>query len=930
MANRGATKRRVSVHSLESSRHTPLAVNAGCRDTLPMASVAQHNDLNNVRPEPCITVPARAIVALAAGMIAAWFAAGSTGLLAHPLQHAITWVALIVTLLAAWPENIRQFGTWVILAVGIAFGLIFTASSVPTVNILAVAVVLAAVAQVNRGLTARVMLIVAIGAASLAFFRFACDSVATVWSATDGLGWLLGRIVGFLVGCPLSVGATYGGLDFLVLTIAFYVGWLICTPSPRKSRAIGGAVAIAAGHFAYLTILAYSEKFLALLPDVVLTPLSDINNVGTWTWSNGLRTLVPWNVPLLAMLIDCAIVAVMARGAAWLPVVEIDPEKLKKQKEKEEKLEVPGSVLARDMLFRFGPVLLAVAAALLGSLTLNRSDLRGKTVVAYDQGFLDWHKPEYDSPDDGRFGLLPTLIESLGGKFIRSQKLTEEELAKADVLLLIHPHKAWPAETLERIWNYVRGGGSLLLVAEPAIREGEFSSSFNDVLQPLSMEVRFDTAVPRVGNWEQSYEVFSHPAVSGIDDLENRFGIQLGSSIRTRWPARPVLVGRWGWSDPGNDAAVTGGSSYNAGKPLGDLVLAAEQPLGLGRVFVLGDTSPLQNDSLPNAFPFVGRLLGYLAHRPSSPQTLWRQILTLAAVLGLLALLAIRPAAWQTALSSAVFGIAILCCTAAGYWSGRVLPDGRTGAPGGKNSIAYLDASHLGAYDADSSVNAGVNHGVAELLRTLMRQGYLPLLTPDLTSERLERAGLAISIAPARKFSPAERAAVRQFVEAGGTFLCLVGAEESRSSASLLADFGFMVPPSPVAPGEDSQEPEPAGAEQASLDDEGTRQFRFYAAWPVKSTKSGEKRLMGMSDHEDWAFIYSRSVAAGSFVVIGDTHFASNENFQPEGRTDHDRVLFWRWLLSRVVPDQKKWDPSPASKAEMKEKASEEEAEEEE
>ena len=62
-------------------------------------------------------------------------------------------------------------------------------------------------------------------------------------------------------------------------------------------------------------------------------------------------------------MIHGTILAVMFRCAPWIPVVEIDPEKLKKQKEKEEKEEMPGSVLAADMLFRFGPPLLAVAAA---------------------------------------------------------------------------------------------------------------------------------------------------------------------------------------------------------------------------------------------------------------------------------------------------------------------------------------------------------------------------------------------------------------------------------------------------------------------------------------------------------------------------------------------------------------------------------------
>ena len=221
------------------------------------------------------------------------------------------------------------------------------------------------------------------------------------------------------------------------------------------------------------------------------------------------------------------------------------------------------------------------------------------------------------------------------------------------------------------------------------------------------MEVRFDTAVTRAGNWEQSYDVMAHPATAGIDDLRNRFGIQLGSSIRTSWPARPVLVGRWGWSDPGSDAASTGGPSYDAGERLGDLVLAAEQPFGRGRVFVLGDTSPLQNEGLPNAFPFAGRLLSYLAHRPSSPQAPWRQLLALAALVAMLGLLAVRPAAWQMMLTPSVMAVS-LGCVARRPATGRAAccPTAARSRSGSGNKVAYIDASHLEAYSSDSQAIA--------------------------------------------------------------------------------------------------------------------------------------------------------------------------------------------------------------------------------
>ncbi len=873
-----------------------------------MANVNSCNEPHTPGGEQYEVVPLPAIAVLVAGMVAAWLAAGSTGLLGHPLQHALTWLALAVATVAGWPRDNQSFGTWAILASSAAFSLLLTASALTAVNVLAVAVLLAAMAQVNRGLTARVTLIAALAAGALGLFRFACDSIPLVWLATaDTSGWrLLARL---LTGLRLDVGGTFGGLDFLVLMAAVYAGWLIGTVPPRRSRAYGAAAAIVAGHLVYLAVLAYSEKILAALPDMVVTPVSDVNRVGIWTWSNGLRMLIPWNVPLLAVVIDSAIAAMMFRGARWLPVVEPDPKELEKQKKKEEKAEIPGSVLAADMLFRFGPPLLALAAVLLVGLGLNKSDLKGKTIVAYEKGYLNWRKPEYDSQIDGFYGMLPTFVESLGGKFSKSKDLSERDLAAADVLVLLHPDQPWSEAALERVWNYVRRGGSLLLAADPVISEGDSRSSFNDVLRPTAMQVRYDTAVTRTGNWEQSYEVLAHPATAGLDDLRNRFGFELGSSIRTRWPARPVVVGRWGWSDPGSDAVTTGVSYYNAGKRLGDLVLAAEQPFGQGRIFVLGGTSPLRNEMLPNAYPFVGRLLSYLAQKPSSPQAFWRQLLGLLALAAMAALVALRPAAWQIILTSAVLCVSLVCCTAAGYWSGRVLPDGRPRASSSFNNIAYIDASHLEAYSSE----LGASHGIAGLMQTLMRHGYLPLLAPELTAEQLERAGLLISIAPARQFSDGERSVIHGFVAGGGTFICMAGAEDARASAPLLAEFNFTVPRSPVPPGSEAREPEPLGfMEQVFGKSSAKRSVQFYAGWPLECVAPSQQEWVAWSNGQSSRpMVVSYSEQGGTVVVIADTHFASNENLETAENSVPDNIYFWRWLLSRVVNGQKPWDPPP-------------------
>ena len=108
------------------------------------------------------------------------------------------------------------------------------------------------------------------------------------------------------------------------------------------------------------------------------------------------------------------------------------------------------------------------------------------------------------------------------------------------------------------MWDYVRGGGSLLVVAEPRVPEDGQASSINELLDETAMEVRFDTAIPVAPHWQHGLEAAVHPAGAGIDRQTNGFGLEESSSVRLGWPARPVLVGRWGWSDPGSDAVLTG------------------------------------------------------------------------------------------------------------------------------------------------------------------------------------------------------------------------------------------------------------------------------------------------------------------------------------------------------------------------------------
>jgi hypothetical protein len=443
------------------------------------------------------------------------------------------------------------------------------------------------------------------------------------------------------------------------------------------------------------------------------------------------------------------------------------------------------------------------------------------------------------------------------------------------------------------------------VAAEPRVLTDSQTSAFDELLTPTAIRIRNDTAVALNYKWEQSYAALAHPATTGVDGEPNQLGLMRGSSLDVRWPARPILIGQWGWSDPGSDAVMNLGSSYETGERLGDLVLAAEQRVGQGTVVVLADSYGLKNEGLAGAYPFTARLLGYLAWRPSNPQSAWRQILGLAACLALVGLIIRRPQPSQLALVAAVLGASLAFATDVSSSHSRILP----GSPKGKplRTLAYIDAAHTGAY---SSVDWTYDDTVG-LRLNLMRSGYLPLLLSEFSAEALQRAGMLITIAPAREYSPEERQIVREFVDRGGTFICMAGAEHARPINPLLADFGFRVPLSPLPVG-DSSEPLPMGdLRGAYLSSPDYRaDVLIFAGWPIEFPRPNASFVVG--GWEGLPVIACVKVGEGRVVVIGDSAFASNKNLEAvtgepfEGR--YDNACFWRWLTAHVT-DQPPWTP---------------------
>ncbi len=730
------------------------------------------------------------------------------------------------------------------------------------------------------------------------------------------LGSSLGVLASRFWNRPLSVGATFAGLDHLVLMGALIAAWATKLRPPRWRPVLIATSAAAAGQLLYLLCLALATELAASLPAAPPQPPADLYVPPDWFWGDAVRALLPWNLPALAALWHLAVVAAMLRLGRY----------------RQDEPVAPGRHEPRSFHWQaWAPVAVAAVLPAVSLLSIGKSDLKEKTVLAYDQGNLDWSVPTHDrygADSSGQLGMLPALVASLGGRLHKTSQLTPQELAGADVLLVFSPNQPWPEEVITRIDDYVRSGGSLLVAAGPHFQDSTSASSYNELLEPLGIPVRFDMAISQTEAWRHSLQISSHPATLGLGDDRDRFGISAAASIDLPWQAAPLLVGRWGWSDPGSDFFLTERTSWDSGERLGDLVLAAERRLGAGRVVVLGDNVCLTNQGNVRAYRFTCRLLACLARRAGSPQAWWRQLAALVLSIGLVVLWARSGQAEMLALSLLALLVFSSLATKLNCRAWEVFPDGTLAAP---CNLAYIDASHLEAY----SESSWSPNGVDGLALTLMRQGYLVLAADDLSPRRLQKAAVLVCIAPGRDFSLSVRQHIRQFVEDGGTLIAMAASDRGRKANQILEPFGFHLPAVYHRAGSSQADAHPLGCLARPYPDglPSLAPVRFHAAWTVSMNRSGstpktttaaagvtQPALRPVVSTEPGAeggtqpIIAFSTLGKGLAIVIADAAFALNKTLEnQQGNSlfgDRINAQFWRWMIGQL-PGRQPWTPPP-------------------
>jgi hypothetical protein len=866
-------------------------------------------------------MPAHALIVLICGLAATWLAAGSLGWIAPPLQKALTWLAFGTVVLIAL-RDCREKARWLLASAAIV-AVLMTASAWAIVNILGVAVLLAALAFVGPAMTSRVAGPAALAATTLAVSRLLIEGTASGWALADTIGRAEGNLAAMLTGRPLVIGASFGGFDFLIVMTALAIAWQRSAPQPTARRAVFAALAIVAAQAAYLVVLAFVHELAALLPPRTHVIASDTSHLGLWIWSNTVHAMLPWHLPLLAMLFQTAVAVIMFRSVVWpaqteeaaaLVTNDITNPKRRDRRIIDNPVAQSGKRTVPAWL-RFAPVALLLLAAAAVGIAPVKPDLAGRRIVAYDDGTIDWTTTDPGNVPPGnapRYGLLPALVSSLGGEFVVSKDLNPSDLRDANALIILPPGTpAKPGaatsemspEIRQRIWSFVRSGGGLIVASEPETHVAVGDNAFNTLLEPTSMSLRDDTANSLTERWESNLLAAPHAASATGRPGRGCFSIERATSIRVAWPAAPLLTGRWCWNELGSDPMRGEALAYSPGSRLGDLVLAARQNVGVGSVVVLGDATCLSNDGIPFSYTFCGPLLASMADKGAAPSAWWRQFLALAAAAAAVVLLFYRLDPIGLTAAAITLAVAVTACNHLNDATPQLLP---SAAKPTQRPVIYVDGSHLEAMGKDP----WRDDGIGQFMRVLTEAGYLPLLAHDLSKERLAGAKMVVSIAPGRQFGTDEIADVKAYVDQGGKFLCLAGSPDAGPSQTLLDVFKLQIAPMPVPPWKNTLETEPLGAmahdfqvpiDIAQFPTGQTQIMRFHAAWPVTLFDFVSGNTWWPSDvPEPFRPIAGNRAGEGQAFLIGDSQFALQRGLNPrsvEGDPVPQNAIFWRTTL---------------------------------
>lgn len=520
-------------------------------------------------------------------------------------------------------------------------------------------------------------------------------------------------------------------------------------------------------------------------------------------------------------------------------------------------------------------VLLLISSIFLTTLTPGLSKDKANVAIyqpGIDVGALD--VPEYGRYGryaSGFFGLLPEYLETFNYDVeIVTENVTQDILARSDVLVIINLGEMFSDQSLEVIWNFVENGGSILVMGDHT-DIGGIMNPLNDLLDPVGISFRFDSAIPIKSRWKSCYHLMHHPITEGLQS-SHYIDISVGASldIDVTKSAFPIILGKGGFSDIGSylnvDRSYLGDYEVNPGEQLGDVILTAGSFYGDGKVVVFGDTSSFQNLAISTSNRLVSNVFSWLTSNDTGTTHYLRIGISLI-------LLGIALFIFVKLKMKFFFLLPIILCIS------LILSATINASINGERDVAgpvfYIDYSHGERINRDYYEDDSVTGFMINLIRNEYTDGnrYLPFVMDDYSQEKILKSKIFVLIAPTKSFTGEEVATIKSFVSNGGLLILSTGYNDKDASELILDTFGFDILATPLGP-------VPYIDENPEVSE---NEPRFVDSWPISIEENNNDVQIFYSiqfDEEAYPLVVFKKYGDGGILLIGDSDFLLDDNLE--------------------------------------------------
>lgn len=475
--------------------------------------------------------------------------------------------------------------------------------------------------------------------------------------------------------------------------------------------------------------------------------------------------------------------------------------------------------------------------------------------------------------NNGLFSLFNDYMADIGFETAYTSDLSRPSSENKDILVLMNPNGSIEPSQKLKLKAFIENGGRLLALGDHTQMFG-LENDFFMFLSEMNISFKFDTAIYFRELWKKCLEspFFTLDRILKKDYLTT--SIVQGASLDIKYPAYPLIIGRYGWSDEGdlnNSSGFLGDRAYQPNEETGDLVLAAARNLGKGKIIAFGDTSFIQNSPLSFSYPLMQSVLSHLNESSGSFHLM--KLIPFGFMLFSVLILAFIPLDFKKSIAAI-----ILVFITVNWIASITAPEKVFFKVPEKKSItrAGIDRSlfnEFGQGDWDYD-----NRGIGGLKNGVIRQHMLPygIYTLD---DNLKTLDYLFIMSPNKKISGNSTKKILEFVQNGGKLILSAGYEHKEASEILLKHIGIDIKNIPLSflAGTDTNQ-----------------ELRFISAWPLKIEEGVQCEVICHTTQDNYPLIVSFKKGKGEIIVIGDSYFFENRNLE-EGYTFYqNNVLFFQ------------------------------------